>query len=131
MKRLAVVIVVCAVSAHVHRVAQAQATTAPSTFIQMIGSQCPSMTAKLASAPILKDALSQRELDQAQVCSCAVARLRANPRLGPYLDTTAAELRAKLPGRQQASVLMTYAMSAIIGCIAPQLDAALEAVPLE
>ena len=126
-----IVLVVSAGSMLASQAVWPQAAEAPKTFIQMIEAQCPSMTAKLANAPILKDALANRELDRAQVCSCAASKLRANSRLAPYLDVTAVELRAKLANRQQGSVLMTYAMSAIIGCIAPQLDAALDAVPLE
>jgi hypothetical protein len=131
LKQLAVLVAVFAVSAAAHQVARAQGAPGTSTFIQMIGVQCPTMVAKLVDGPIFKEALQSRELDRAQVCSCAGGRLRANPRLSPYLDATAQELRARLPGRQQTLVLMTYAMSAIIGCIVPQLDAALDAVPLE
>lgn len=109
----------------------AQQPTNPETFVGVVALQCYNLTLRPTQSSIMESAFSARPINREAACACATSKLRATPRLAPFPDASPEEVRTRLRRPEQMATLMSFAMSAIIGCVATQMEQSLEVAQLE
>lgn len=101
-----------------------------STMTQQLGQSCPAFISKLLENPDIAGATRARPVSVPTVCSCAQARLAADKRLEQHLNVEPAVVQRRMAGNALRQYFSLRLMEGVFACLAPELDASLNAAPL-
>ena len=88
---------------------------------------CPSYVEKLNREPILADTLRRRQVSSEAMCACISAKFTSDKKLVSALNVDDAQLSKLFQSKKFEAYMMTRLMHSGLVCLAPELEAALNA----